>query len=402
MPPTPLTTLLESAPDQAYGLKIQQVVALCGDGSLRDDSDCEQQFRIFLETAPSERLSGYASECLLDAFTNSGSVLQDVINELGRRLDYKVENGFYQGRAHHIGHDGIWCDSRGAIVVEVKTTDTYRINLDKIVGYRDRLAADGRIPKESSVLIVVGRQDTGDLEAQVRGSRYAWTVRLISIDALSKLVATKERTEDPTTRKIHDLLVPFEYTRLDQISDVVFDVSEDATVVQDTRAPASVEDAGTGLKAGLSKPAEEQDDIELTRRRIVAAVSRKYRPIVKKSGALYWSIDKDLRVAIGVSSHYENRSWPYWYAYHPQWDAFLQSAATGFYVLGCVDLKVAYAIPFERIHGWLTRLRTTTKGNRLYWHVDLEANGDRGNEALLRLVDPRADEPVGQFALDLV
>jgi hypothetical protein len=31
------------------------------------------------------------------AFT-SGLVLQDIINELGRRLDYQVENGLYQGR----------------------------------------------------------------------------------------------------------------------------------------------------------------------------------------------------------------------------------------------------------------------------------------------------------------
>lgn len=401
MPSTPLTTLLESAPEQAYGLKIQQVVTLCGDGNLRDDNECERQFRKFLETAPSEQLGVYASECLSGSFSASGLVLQDLINELGRRLDYQVENGLYQGRVNQIGYDGIWSDHRGAIVVEVKTTDSYRINLDKIVGYRDRLVSEQRIPAQSSVLIVVGRQDTGDLEAQVRGSKYAWSVRLISVEALSKLVAIKERTEESTTRKIHDLLSPFEYTKLDQIIDVVFDVSEDATVIQETRAPINVEEVGNGSKALTTQPAELADDIEVTRQRIVAAVSRKYRPVVKKSGVLYWSTDKKLRVAIGVSSRYQNRSWPYWYAYHPQWDAFLADAATGFYILGCADLDVAYAISFERIHGWLKRLRTTTKGTRLYWHVDLDANAPRLNEALLRLVDPRADEPVGSFALDL-
>ena len=105
MPSTPLTTLLESAPDQAYGLRIQQVVVLCGDGILRDGTECEHQFRKFLETAPGECLSAYASECLSESFTSSGSVLQDVINELGRRLDYKVENGLYQGRVNKIGYD---------------------------------------------------------------------------------------------------------------------------------------------------------------------------------------------------------------------------------------------------------------------------------------------------------
>jgi len=34
------------------------------------------------------------------------------------------------------------------------------------------------------VLIVVGRQDTGELEAQIRGSRHAWDIRLISAEAL--------------------------------------------------------------------------------------------------------------------------------------------------------------------------------------------------------------------------
>jgi hypothetical protein len=122
---------------------------------------------------------------------------------------------------------------------------------------------------------------------------------------------------------------------------------------------------------------------------------------VKKSGVLYWSTDKGLRVAIGVSSRYESRTWPYWYAYHPQWDAFLKEGTTGFYILGCADLDVAYAIPFERIHGWLKRLRTTTKGTRIYWHVDLDAASEHPDNALLRLVEPRADEPVGTFALEL-
>jgi hypothetical protein len=345
MTSTALTTLLETAPQQAYALKIQQVVTLCDDGKLRDDTECERQFRKFLETAPSDQLSLYAAECLSSPFTNSGLVLQDVINELGRRLDYRVENGLYQGRVNQIGYDGIWSDPHAAIIVEVKTTDAYRISLDTVIGYRDRLIGEGRVPKDSSVLIIVGREDTGDLEAQVRGSKHAWSIRLISVEALTKLVAIKERTEDPTIRKIHDLLVPFEYTKLDQIIDVVFDVSEDATAIQQTSAPASVDEIASGSIIPALESAEVSDPIEVTRQRIVTAISHKYRPIVKKSGALYWTTDKQLRVAIGVSSHYESRSWPYWYAYHPQWDAFLKDGTTGFYVLGCTDLDVAFAIP---------------------------------------------------------
>jgi hypothetical protein len=82
--------------------------------------------------------------------------------------------------------------------VEVKTTDVYRIELAKLDDYRKELIAAGRIAEHaSSILIVVGRANTGDLEAQVRGSRFAWDVRLISVRDLLKLVGIKVKLENP-------------------------------------------------------------------------------------------------------------------------------------------------------------------------------------------------------------
>jgi hypothetical protein len=72
--------------------------------------------------------------------------------------------------------------------VEVKTTDTYRIDLDTLAGYRRALIQGGSITEErASLLIVVGREDTGDLEAPIRGLWHAWDMRLISVDALMRL-----------------------------------------------------------------------------------------------------------------------------------------------------------------------------------------------------------------------
>jgi hypothetical protein len=100
--------------------------------------------------------------------------------------------------------------------VEVKTTDAYRIDLDTIANYRRALVRQGTLQEDtSSILIIVGRQDTGDLEAQIRGSRHAWDVRLISTDALRRLVSIKEEIEDPqTVRQISDLLIPWSIRRL--------------------------------------------------------------------------------------------------------------------------------------------------------------------------------------------
>jgi hypothetical protein len=71
------------------------------------------------------------------------------VNELGRRLDFSVENGLYQGRVKKIGHVGIWKDENTAIVVEVKTTGSYRVNWDRSASYRLRLVSERRIPEQS-------------------------------------------------------------------------------------------------------------------------------------------------------------------------------------------------------------------------------------------------------------
>src|SRR5258708_6728507 len=225
----PLLPILLTNPDQIYALQIQQIIALCGDGKLTDNTECSRELRQYLSQAPTEKLSLYIQSWLPGLVDKNCSVLQDLVNELGRRLEYVVDNGLYQGRSNAIGNDGIWSSPDGhSLVIEVKTTDAYRINLDTIATYRDKLIQANRITKESSILIIVGREDTGDLEAQVRGSRHAWDIRLISVDALIKLVKLKEETEEVTTKKIRELLVPFEYTKLDKIIDVAFTAVESA------------------------------------------------------------------------------------------------------------------------------------------------------------------------------
>jgi hypothetical protein len=106
---------------------------------------------------------------------------------LGRRLDFEVENGLFQGKKTAVGFDGIWrTEGEPDLIIEVKTTDYVTVPLEKLATYKERLIADNRIPRNASILIVVGREDTGALEAQVRGSRYAWEMRLISVERLIK------------------------------------------------------------------------------------------------------------------------------------------------------------------------------------------------------------------------
>src|SRR5579864_5774532 len=104
----PLLSFWKTAKEDVLRLSIEQIVSNAGDGNLLDGSPCAHEFREFLSVVPSERLFDYARHCLESSFNKSGLVLQDIVSEFGRRLDFEAENGLYQGRRNAIGYDGIW------------------------------------------------------------------------------------------------------------------------------------------------------------------------------------------------------------------------------------------------------------------------------------------------------
>ena len=340
----PLLALWSSNPNAIGQFTAEQIVAAAGSGDLRDNSDCAQELREYLSQVTSQKLQEYTDRCLASHFTKSGSVLQDLINELGRRLDYTVTNGRYQGTVNSIGYDGIWVSPEGyTIIVEVKTTDAYRISLDTIAAYREKLLTAAQVASPSSVLIVVGREDTGELEAQVRGSRHAWDMRLISADALIKLIQLKENAEGPDTgRKIRSLLVPREYTRLDEMVDVMFTTAKDVESVSEAVDMEEEQAAEVGDAPAKIKGTWEFTDsraLQAKRDEIIAALgSREGTPLIKESRALYWSPGHNERAAFTISKHYARKGGPhYWYAYHTQWDEFLKDGERSYFVLGCMD-----------------------------------------------------------------
>jgi hypothetical protein len=404
----PLLALWKSDPISVNEFTIEQVVAAAGNGELKDGSLCSQELRGFLSQVPTPKLAEYIEHCLSSSFTRGGMVLQDLINELGRRLDYRVENGRYQGTTNAVGFDGIWVSPEAQpIVVEVKTTDAYRISLETIAGYRDKLRASNRISGGASILIVVGRDDTGELEAQVRGSRHAWDIRLVSAEALLKLVQLKENTEDPETgRKMRSLLTPMEYTRLDQLIDVMFTTATDVEPAISNELEASGDDdvsyaEGTESRNRIPETNKttrsgtwEFTDGELLqckRADIIKAFGLSIgAPLIKKSRALFWNAAHDIRVACSISKRYTKRgSYPYWYAYHPQWDEFIRDGREGYLALGCMDLPFAFLIPRKAISGALPALNTTTTDKGTYWHIHV-VESRPGEYALLLPKEGRA------------
>jgi hypothetical protein len=378
----PLLSLMDSNPETVRQLTIEQVVATAGDGRLRDGTESQRELREFLRRVTIDALATYADYCLSNSFPKGGQVLQDLVNELGRRLEYDVINGRYQGTTGAVGNDGMWRDPSGhGLVVEVKTTDAYRLSLDTVAKYRDQLMAAGTLARPCSILIVVGRSDTGELEAQVRGSRHAWDIRLISVEALLNLVRIKENADSQeTVAKIRRLLTPLEFTRLDDLVDVVFTTTQDVetAITAETGEPLAHEsrtEAPTKSAWGFTPSTV----IQNIRNDIVAALAQRLRcSLIKRSRVLYWDPSRATRVACTISKRYE-KSGPvkYWYAYHPPWHSFLTEAEHGFFVLGCTDLNVAFSLPVAVISSHLKdfHVSETRDGESQYYHIKIVESG---------------------------
>ncbi len=371
----PLIALWQTNPETITQLSIEQIVSNAGDGILKDNTECSVELREYLSQTSTEKLQGYIDYCLSHSFSTGGKVLQDLVNELGRRLEYQVTNGRYQGTKNAIGYDGYWLAPTGHnLVVEIKTTDAYRIKLDTLANYRNALLAEGIFTDPSSILLVVGREDTGELEAQVRGSRHAWDIRLISTDSLWELVEIKQTTDSPETlEKIRSLLAPFEYTKLDNLIDIMFTAAKDFESSADEEAPLHVPPDDQAAQT-IAPKQQFTDSAVLQAKRlevITAIAQRDNTHFVKRTRAMYWDASHSTRIVCTVSKRYQATE-RYWYAYHPKWDDFLSAGGNAYFALGCMELDRAFAIPYETLHSQLESLNTTTRDNgQMYWHIKI-------------------------------
>lgn len=370
-----LAELWKQSPDQLRGKQISQVIAFAGSGKLRDSSEASTEFRKFLWLVPSEFLGRYVDECLGSAkFEDSGLALQDVVNEIGRRLGFKVEDGFYRGVSGRAGFDGIWRSEDGkSIVIEVKTTDAYRMNLDAVGGYRQSLIKDGVLEDTgSSILIVVGREDTGGLEAQIRGSQYAWEARLISIDSLIRLMRLKEELEEPNVlQKIRDILTPQEFTKVDGIIDIVFATAEDVRQDDTEDEDEAADEEGEERKPKFIPAAFHEACIK----RIESHLAK---TLLRRSRATYTTADGSVAVVCAVSRPHGREASPsYWYAFHPHQLAGLERATQSYVGFGCGSAEALLLIPLSDFKEWLDGMNTTEKPDRFYWHVSIFQDASR-------------------------
>jgi hypothetical protein len=153
-----------------------------------------------------------------------------------------------------------------------------------------------------------------------------------------------------------------------------------------------------------SKETWEFTDIRLLqgkREEIVQSVSQKLGfPLIRKSRALYWDASRDSRMACSISKRYtRSGSYRYWYAFHPQWDEFLREGKIGLFVLGCMDQRFAFSIPWNVLNPLLPYLNTTTTERSTYWHIHI--GEDEKSRYYLLVSKKDEDLPLSDYVVDV-
>jgi hypothetical protein len=290
----------------------------------------------------------------------------------------------YRGRPNLIGFDGIWRhQGETDLIVEVKTTDYFSVNLDKLNGYRERLLAQGLVSKSASFLIVVGRDDTNSVEAQIRGSRYAWDMRLISVDALIRSVQVSEKSDDiDTLRKLRQMLRPFEYTRVDKIIELVFTTAQEVENSQELQVPEALAAVRVNVPTGDRREYRiDRTPNEILNSHRDAAVEKFAKDLgvrlTKQGRRLFVDEGSGTAVCCVISKRYDNPRQPYWYGFSPKMKEALDSYARAFVVICAVDSNRAFAVPYEVFRPLLDQLNTSWSNDRLaHWHVLLTTDDD--------------------------
>jgi hypothetical protein len=362
---------LTSDNDLLLSKKLSQIIQFLGDGRLKNG---DETFRAFLKKLPNHILIRYAQECLEKGFQDSGLALQDIVNTIGMRLGYQVSHGLYRGNRAEIGFDGIWnLNAAYSLVIEVKTTDVYRISLDTIANYRNRLVLNGEVKEEnSSILIIVGRNDTGELEAQIRGSKHAWVTRIISVDSLIKLLTIKESLSDEkTAQQIALALRPYEYTRVDQLIELLFLTVKDIEIeeIEELSSEESFEN-----KVEPDSKTEARNKPVSFYAPIAERVSAKIKSnLIKKTKSSYESSEGGYGIVLSISKTHPpfNSSFDarYWFAFHPHQKVFLEHYEKKFVCYGCGDESHTFMLPYEFLEPKLKFMWETKNETKEYQHI---------------------------------
>jgi hypothetical protein len=203
-------------------------------------------------------------------------------------------------------------------------------------------------------------------------------MRIIGIEALIKLMEVNLSTSSKeVTEKIHTILKPIEYTRIDKIVDVIFTAAEDKDLdIDSVGEPLDYQDKN-GQKVYATPQSTPREVIEKKKQNAIEALSHKLdKVLVKKKFSLYSDQNGSIHAAVAISKRYVRSDTYYWYAYHEVQRQFLSEAASGYMTFGMADLDSVFAVPYPKLEELRGRLNSTIREDgREYKHIYIYLEG---------------------------
>lgn len=179
-----------------------------------------------------------------------------------------------------------------------------------------------------------------------------------------------EEVDDPViVQRIHNILIPREFTRLDAIADVLFSTTEE---VKQDETPPDIKEQSTTPETDELKIAPVAFH-ESCIKRIQSNLSLAF---VKRSRSGYSTPDNAVALNVSVSKEHGTDTTPnYWFAFHPHQQAFLKKHPTAYVAFGYGSISQIILIPYAKFEPWLKHTWTTENGDRNYWHVVIYRDG---------------------------
>jgi len=211
-------------------LTLERIVSLAGDW--KDESRASQQFRDIIEDeqTTTEEIESYLQEAIEGSESYHNRALQDLVNNVGRRLGFEVEYGIYQGVSGTIGYDGHWVSTatneETHLVVEIKKSTAFSIGPEQAGDYMEELVENEGLDRGQVYgLYVVGNGDVETVSQTILGSKYRDRMRVITAQRLLDLL---EIQADSGLRhdQVVDVLLPINAVDVGQLVGLIQDVIE--------------------------------------------------------------------------------------------------------------------------------------------------------------------------------
>lgn len=333
------------------------------DGQSRDPDGRIAAFRAHLSSISSLELCWLAADSHND---RKYGVLQDTINEAGRRLGFDVEHGRSYGYLNRPGHDGLWrLPPVGTLVVhiawETATVPMYPRgpDLEPFVDPRRAMIEARTIGEESSVLLVaVGPGASSYYSKEIRRSRHRRYMSVSSLWPIFGLMLLRDTPDDPPpARWVYHMLRSCESTNVDETLRRMLSPSE-LSRCQSIRAPngdlkgVPVEWAPDD---GVAAADDRNESAAFYRACISRLASRERAVLLQWCDSRFMTRHGEIAAEVHVSKNYgDTEVGHYWFDEQRSPDESVRLAGRGFVVLVCGAKETVLALPYAVFDGLLS------------------------------------------------